>query len=149
MEMRLHLIGALGIRLIHLAMRVRLQRNCAWTIAVAILCTTAPTHAQQPPEQGGPNTGRLYAQNCASCHDARAVEKGAPDRSVISQLAPEAIYRSLTTGSMAESAKHLSNPQKRQIAEFVAGRQLPGDRASDISAMKNRCPSAPLGDPFQ
>jgi polyvinyl alcohol dehydrogenase (cytochrome) len=99
--------------------------------------------------QGGPATGQLYAQNCAGCHDARAVKLHAPDRNIISRTSADAIYRSLKTGSIAENAKRLNDAQKRQIAEFLSRNQLPGERHSDISAMKNRCPAAPLGDPFQ
>ena len=149
MEMRLFSIRILRKRLVLLFRLDRLHRKCILTIALAIYSATIPGKAQQPPIQGGPTTGQLYAQSCAKCHDARAVERGAPDRNAISKMPAEAIYRSLTTGSMAEHAKGLSDSQKRQIAEFLFGRQLHGKGPSDISAMKNRCQDTPLGDPFQ
>jgi hypothetical protein len=96
-----------------------------------------------------PATGRFYDQNCADCHDAHAVRLRALDPNMISRTSADAIYLPLKTGSMVVDAKRLSDAQKRQIAEFLSGNQSPGEPHRDISAMKNRCPAAPPGDPFQ
>jgi len=64
-------------------------------------------------------------------------------------VTPEAIYLSTTNGSMISNAKVPTDDQKREIAEFVAGRRLASGRSGAASTMKNQCPTEPLGDPFR
>lgn len=64
-------------------------------------------------------------------------------------LSPEAIYQSLSTGSMKSYASQLSDDEKKSIAEFLAGRPLREGSSGDASSMKNHCGSAPLGNPLQ
>jgi polyvinyl alcohol dehydrogenase (cytochrome) len=125
-----------------------LKRICLLLIAVPVLRPVPFAGAQQT-QAAGPETGKLYSQNCAKCHDPHEGTTHATDRTTLAQMVPEAIYRSLTTGSMAANAKALKDGQKREIAEFLSGRPLGGDRGSDASAMKNHCPGEPLDDPFK
>lgn len=118
-----------------------------FAFAMVALLLGLPVRAQQP--QGGPETGKLYSQNCATCHDAQGGATKTPDRNSLEQMTPEAIFSSLKTGSMVSYAKSLTDDQKREIAEYLSGRQLEGGRSSEASAMKNQCPSEPLGDPFK
>ena len=92
-----------------------------FVVAIVPLSTTLG-RAQQL--QGGPETGKLYSQNCANCHEPHAAPTHAPDRKALEQMTPEAIYRSLVTGSMTSNAKELTDDQRREIAEFLSGRQL-------------------------
>jgi polyvinyl alcohol dehydrogenase (cytochrome) len=99
----------------------------------------------------GPGTGAAYAGNCASCHDAHEnASSHAPDRNVLAQTAPEAIYRSLVTDTVAAhvTVRQLKDDQKKDIAEFLAGRPIGTSPSSAASTMKNQCPAKPLGDPF-
>ncbi len=61
----------------------------------------------------------LYDAFCGACHDG-AVAK-APHRDMIGLMPPEMILRSLTDGIMQEEAAALSNEQKTQVAEYLAG----------------------------
>src|SRR6202171_2801872 len=115
-------------------------------LVIAPLSTT-PAGARQL--QGGPETGKLYSQSCANCHEPHAAPTQAPDRKALEQMTPEAIYRSLVTGSMTFIAKELTDDQKRQIAEFLSGRQLERGQSNQASAMKNHCADEPLGDPLK
>ena len=115
-------------------------------VAIVPLSTTLG-RAQQL--QGGPETGKLYSQNCANCHEPHAAPTHAPDRKALEQMTPEAIYRSLVTGSMTSNAKELTDDQRREIAEFLSGRQLERGRSNEASAMKNHCADEPLGDPLK
>src|SRR5580704_11798821 len=95
-------------------------------------------------------TDSLFDQNCASCHEVgpAALSAKAPDRKTINKLTTEAIYASLTTGSMKDRAQSLTDPQKRRLAEFLGGmRKLGAAEAGDAARMPNHCPeNSPLGD---
>jgi polyvinyl alcohol dehydrogenase (cytochrome) len=96
----------------------------------------------------------MFDQNCASCHEAGSAANSAkaPDRKAIGKLTTEAIYASLTTGSMKDRAQSLTDPQKRRLAEFLGGlRKLgaveAGVETGSAARMPNRCPdNPPLGD---
>ncbi|HEY7334447.1 MAG TPA: PQQ-binding-like beta-propeller repeat protein [Bryobacteraceae bacterium] len=99
-------------------------------------------------------TDAMFDQNCASCHEAGSAANSAkaPDRKAIGKLTTEAIYASLTTGSMKDRAQSLTDPQKRRLAEFLGGlRKLgaveAGVETGSAARMPNRCPdNPPLGD---
>jgi polyvinyl alcohol dehydrogenase (cytochrome) len=99
-------------------------------------------------------TDAMFDQNCASCHEVGSTANSAkaPDRKAISKLTTEAIYASLTTGSMRDRAQSLTDLQKRRLAEFLGGlRKLgaveAGVETASAARMPNRCPdNAPLGD---
>ena len=95
-------------------------------------------------------TDALFDQNCASCHEvgSAAISAKAPDRKAINKLTTEAIYASMTTGSMKDRAQSLTDPQKRRLAEFLGGlRKLGAAEAGDAARMPNRCAdNPPLGD---
>ena len=64
------------------------------------------------------------------------------------KLSPEAIYASMTTGSMSAQAKDLTDDQKRLIAQHLGGRPFGVAAAGDAKAMSNRCATnPPLSDP--
>jgi len=65
---------------------------------------------------------KVYEQRCASCHSAGV--NRAPQASVLRNLRPAAIYRSLTEGVMKPMAAGLSNDQKIAVSEFLAERKL-------------------------
>src|SRR5579862_8761805 len=68
-------------------------------------------------------TDALFDQNCASCHEvgSASISAKAPDRKAINKLTTEQIYASMTTGSMKDRARSLTDPQKRRLAEFLGG----------------------------
>jgi len=100
----------------------------------------------------GPGTGALYSANCASCHELHdTAPSHAPDHNALTQMSPESIYRALSAGSIAAHANvlKLKDDQKRDIAEFLAGRPVGTAQSNAASAMKNLCPPESLGDPFK
>src|SRR5687767_8931766 len=61
----------------------------------------------------------LFRAHCADCHENAAT--GAPAKSTLELSLPVgAIYEVLTTGRMREIAAPLSDPQRREIAEYLA-----------------------------
>ena len=63
-----------------------------------------------------------YQENCGSCHDGSVYK--APHRMFLGMMAPDAILASMDDGLMVEQANSLSGPQKRAVAEYIAGRTL-------------------------
>lgn len=98
-----------------------------------------PEHAQ--------NTARgiyLFAERCAQCHDTS--KNSAPDRYTLNSHTPEDILTTLTTGSMTQFTKGLTEMEVRYIAVYLGGRPLGAAATGDMKAMKNICPKMPLGD---
>jgi polyvinyl alcohol dehydrogenase (cytochrome) len=89
----------------------------------------------------------LFESRCAQCHGGTAVEKRAPDRSMLAQMTPERILEALTTGSMVANATGISDGQKRSLAELISGRPLGSSASGQASAMKNRCETRPAFNP--
>lgn len=105
----------------------------AATTLILMLVNSAPAQA--------PEAGRLFEQSCMTCHGNAAFDK-APDPSVLRQMSPESVYKALTTGAMAPQAAHLSDDQKRMIAEYLGGRNIV-EGSGDAARMANKCPSNP------
>ena len=75
-----------------------------------------------------------YFANCARCHEGADAPQ-APRTAVLKQMAPERIYESLTTGTMRTQAGHLTDQEKRVIAEWVGGRKIDNDLAGAADKM--------------
>ena len=125
------------------------------SILAFVLVTAAATrpflHCGAQTSSPGPGTGALYSANCVSCHGLHEnIPSQAPDRNALSQMTPERIYRALTDASIAAHANvlQLKVEQRKDIAEFLAGRPVESGPGNEASAMKNQCRGKPLGDPF-
>jgi polyvinyl alcohol dehydrogenase (cytochrome) len=99
------------------------------TLALVLLASV-PVFAQPPAPP--PNVQSLFEQNCASCHADRAALK----------LTADAVYKSMSTGSMRAQSAALSEGAKRSIAEFLSGGKLNIAAFADAKAMSNRCTSS-------
>jgi len=91
-----------------------------------IIAAASPLLAQPAPRI---NPQALFDQNCAMCH---------ADRIALRQTA-EAIYKSISTGSMRMQAAALNEGEKRTIAELLSGDKLNIAQFADAKAMPNRC----------
>jgi polyvinyl alcohol dehydrogenase (cytochrome) len=95
----------------------------------------------------------VFEEHCAQCHAAPAPDSRAPNRDALRERTPESILDAMTSGAMMEQARALTVEQRRQVAEYIAGRPLGATASGDASAMPNRCPAAlsdrPLADPAQ
>jgi polyvinyl alcohol dehydrogenase (cytochrome) len=121
-------------------------RKCA--IAGGLLLAAAlssPASAQDLSHPQGTNAGIFaFTGRCASCHDTR--RNGAPDRYTLNRHTPEEVLESITTGSMAQYARGLTEYDKRLVSVYVGGRPLGAAAAGDASQMRNRCASRPPFD---
>ncbi|HEY6346078.1 MAG TPA: PQQ-binding-like beta-propeller repeat protein [Bryobacteraceae bacterium] len=99
------------------------------SVGLAGLCSFAPL-AQTQQNSGATNVGgELFARECATCHQTGNNDR-APSLPALRELAPEAILTALTTGRMAVQAQRLSPADRVAVAEFAAGRPLPGVTAA-------------------
>lgn len=87
-------------------------RNALHALAILGLLTIQAVSAQDRGEA-------LFKTNCASCHENKMPR--APFVHYLRDMMPQAIYGVLTEGAMRQYAQHLSNPDKRAIAEYLSG----------------------------
>ena len=127
----------------------------AWLTAL-VANSSAMQPSQPPPpapvqdlEHPQNTNAGIYAftGHCASCHDTG--KDGARDRYALNRHTPEEVLASITTGSMAQYAKTMSEFEKRVVAVYVGGRPLGAAAAGDASQMKNRCESRPAFAPLK
>jgi polyvinyl alcohol dehydrogenase (cytochrome) len=111
----------------------------ATSTLIMTLCA-APLLAQAP------DGAAVFQKTCATCHAQPGPENRAPNREALALFAPESILTSLTTGNMYRQAQDLSDPEKRAVAEFVAGRTFGSPTPLPTVG---RCSSAapPMTDP--
>ncbi|MBI1180909.1 MAG: PQQ-binding-like beta-propeller repeat protein [Alphaproteobacteria bacterium] len=83
--------------------------------------STGPKPAPPPAAADQPPPGQaVYQRICANCHEGQVPK--APHKSMLEIMSPESIYRALTVGVMQDEAAPLSEREKKQVAEYLAGR---------------------------
>ena len=113
------------------------------SVSLVTVAVLVPVTGWAQPIRGG----ILFEQYCAACHGNPGSDSRAPDRETLRQFTPERVLEALTSGAMAVTVPGLTDQQRRNVAEWAAGRTL-GTGAGNASAMPNPCPSAPFDDPF-
>ena len=91
-----------------------------------------------------PVDGRaVFDRACRACHNGD--DPRAPPADVVAGRSPRAILDALTAGSMRYQGLALSGPERRAVAEYMAGRSL---RGTVSGATSGRCARVPaLTDP--
>ena len=89
-----------------------------------------------------PNGQALFENTCATCHTASG-DARTPSLAALKQRPPEAIVDALTTGVMREQGADLKDPERRAIAEFLAGRAI----GAPVAGTAGKCASPPVFDP--
>ncbi len=121
-----------------------------WFIAMVLLLPlvfAAAAKAQAQPK-GWIAAQVQFEKNCSKCHGSASSQGSAASRESLMKLSPEAIYTALTTGSMKDLSKDLTDDQKRLIAQHLGGRPFGVAEVGDAKAMSNRCSAnPPLSDP--
>jgi polyvinyl alcohol dehydrogenase (cytochrome) len=69
-----------------------------------------------------PDGGALYRKHCASCHESGAAR--APNTNALRSLSPERILMTLEGGAMMIMGQRRTDPERRAIAEYLAGKAL-------------------------
>lgn len=130
-------------------MRSRQGKIRLWGALAAplIACALSPAGDAAPaaPQKPGTELGfAVFETQCTRCHgNPAAAQTRAPDPAAIRQMSPERIYDALTTGVMKAEAEHLSDAQKRGVAEFMSGRPLGSAEEGDVRRMAGRCTRDP------
>jgi len=103
--------------------------------AFAFCALASPTLlCGQEPDVAG---ARLFQNHCAGCHNG-APDARAPSPQTLRQRAAASILEVLANGSMRVQGATLSGPERREIAEYLGGANLPGD---PTGAATGRCES--------
>jgi len=102
------------------------------TLACLALASAGPTFAE--------DGASLYAQLCASCHEAGTDR--APDRDTLQAMSAERVLASLEAGTMLSMASGRTGVERRAIAEFVTGKPFSEPLATTPSPEAMCGPSA-------
>jgi len=121
----------------------------SFIILAALLPLAGVAHALAQAQPKGWVAAQVqFEKNCSKCHGNGDPQTHAASRGELMKLSPEAIYASMTTGSMSVQAKDLTDDQKRLIAQHLGGRPFGVAAAGHAKAMSNRCAAnPPLIDP--
>lgn len=124
-------------------------------LALMASCLTVAVYARDPeggqlsggrPKFGPPPGAALFTDHCAMCHNDHASAIGGrvpPSQTALAALPPERIFDTLVNGKMQQQAEGLSRVERREIAEFVARRQITDASGTDIKVMHHNCPLNP------
>lgn len=115
--------------------------------AIGFLCLTAPFVTSPFLGAQGARGIAVFEEHCAICHASPAPDSRAPNRAALRERTPESILNAMTTGAMTEQAKSLSVAQRREVAEYIAGRPLGSSTTGAASAMPNQCPATAFENP--
>jgi polyvinyl alcohol dehydrogenase (cytochrome) len=78
--------------------------------------------AERPDAQSAQRGAAVYAARCASCHDVGGGR--APQKMLLSMLAPRSIEAALTSGVMKPMGQGLSDEERRSVAEYIAQKRM-------------------------
>lgn len=96
-----------------------------------------------------PDGSTLYRKYCAACHDSGAGR--APATNALRSLSPERILLALESGPMMTMGQRRSDPERRAIAEYLAGKPLghepPATLPPEAYCKDNSAWSNPLDGP--
>ncbi len=99
----------------------------------------APSWALSP-TQGESDGAALYQTHCARCHEGQV--KRAPHRDGMSRLPAVMVLHSLERGRMKFLGMARTNQERRALAEWITGRQLPPPTEKD-ETVAGFCEDAP------
>jgi polyvinyl alcohol dehydrogenase (cytochrome) len=105
--------------------------------AILFVASCLPALAQQ-------NGAALYAQHCATCHDAGNPQSRVPSRSALQSMSFEHVLGMITSGSMADMAKERTDDERKAIASFVTGGMSNDSPATVGNGGPAECPDRPL-----
>ena len=98
------------------------------------------THVWAAAPVVGADGAKVYEQRCAQCHNGQVAR--APKFEFLKVRTPESIVDSLENGVMKFIGLAMSDPDRKAVAEFIAGRPITGeDVLKDTTS--NLCPQAP------
>jgi len=92
--------------------------------------------------QAAPDGAKVYADNCASCHDQPTGRT--PPKDALKDRTADAIHLSLTSGTMAIQGVSLTVAEKKAVSEYLSGKPLGNATAQDAGLCTAK--PAPLGN---
>ena len=117
--------------------RVTVQALAGLTCVLSM--SLAPSWAFSPTE-GGSDGEALYQAHCARCHEGQV--KRAPHRNVMQRLPAVMVLHSMEIGKMQFQGMTRTNQERRALAEWITGKQLPPPTEKD-ETVAGFCEDAP------
>ena len=106
--------------------------------AVAFVAYGASRTVSAQPADGA----KVYADNCASCHDQPTGRT--PPKDALKERTADAIHLSLTSGTMAIQGLSLTVAERKAVSEYLSGKPLGTTSAQDAGLCAAK--PAPLGN---
>ena len=107
-------------------------------ITLALSGVTSQAWAVAP--MVGADGAKVYEQRCAHCHNGQVAR--APKFEYLKVRSPESIVDALESGVMKFIGLAMGDPERKSVAEFIAGKPLGGEATLKDTAA-NLCPQAP------
>lgn len=102
---------------------VRFSAIAALALVSCLVGCTGENTPERELEQkvaAGPSDGEsLYQANCSECHEGKIPK--APHRDWLAKMAPDAVVRALTEGTMAHAAASMNAADISAVTEFLTG----------------------------
>lgn len=114
------------------------RARLTFALGLAFFVAASPVWAVAP--MAGSDGAKVYEQRCAHCHNGQVAR--APKFEFLKVRSPESIVDSLENGVMKFIGLAMSDPDRKGVAEFIAGKPLGGESALTDTA-SNLCPQAP------
>jgi len=114
--------------------------RAATRVALGIMLSTIASATWAAAPVAAPDGAKVYEQRCANCHNGQVAR--APKFEFLKVRTPESIVDSLENGVMKFIGLAMSDPDRKAVAEFIAGKPLGGEAMLKDTAA-NLCPQAP------
>jgi polyvinyl alcohol dehydrogenase (cytochrome) len=104
-----------------IAVRAKTIAWCVWVLVPMSLigCAHISDNNSMPKSLEALPGKALFTDNCAQCHEHGM--PGAPIKSLLRQMSPNAMYSVLTKGPMLVQASHLSDQERLEIVKYLTG----------------------------
>jgi polyvinyl alcohol dehydrogenase (cytochrome) len=115
-----------------------LRASLVLALGLAVLGVASQGWAAAPVV--GAEGAKVYEQRCAQCHSGQVAR--APKFEFLKVRTPESIVDALENGVMKFIGLAMSDPDRKAVAEFIAGKPL-GSEAALKDTAASLCPQAP------
>jgi polyvinyl alcohol dehydrogenase (cytochrome) len=120
--------------------------RCVIRIPVTMIATSLAVFTAGPfAFAQAPDGAAAFKRDCAQCHASPAADSRAPNLDALRKLTPEAVNNALTIGTMRLQGAVLTDPERRAVVQYLAGRPL--DDSSAIPTAGRCTTSTAMSDP--
>jgi len=117
----------------HAVQSYMMLRSVAAILILLGLCCRAALSAETTAPPAGE---RLFATHCSRCHESGV--QGAPMKSLLQQMTPNAVFNTLTRGAMKFQARDIPDADLRQIVVYLTQSEPTDREQQSLSVCKTK-----------